>query len=202
MEQISQVMQNRKVDILDDMNSYKAAVLLPLIEHQGQLSILFEVRSETLEGQPGEICFPGGHMEKQDPTPRDTAIRETAEELGVKSADITVLGPLDILVQPSNLIIYPYVGRINPGTHLMPQEDEVAEIFYVPLDYLRQAEPTISYTKMEMSPLPDFPFHLLPNGKDYDWRQGLYPVYFYIYERYIIWGLTARILAHFLTLIP
>lgn len=201
MERISKILANRKADILNDIESTRAAVLLPLMEHQGKLAVLFEVRSHKLLGQPGEICFPGGHMEEQDANPCKTAIRETSEELGINPEEISVIGALDILVPPFNLILYPYVGKIESTSILKPANDEVAEIFFVPLDYLCQAEPTVSYTSLETIPIPDFPTHLLPNGKSYNWRRGLYPVYFYCYEKYVIWGLTARILHHFLTLI-
>jgi len=201
MYRIKQLLQHRPVGILDDLDSVKSAVMLPLIEHQGKLSLLFEVRSYQLKGQPGEICFPGGHMEKQDASPQDAAVRETSEELGIRPEDIEVLGGLDVLVTPFRLFLYPYVGCIRNNVPLNPPKEEVAEIFFVPLDYLCQTKPTISYTKVEMSPVRDFPTHLLPNGKDYNWRSGRYPVYFYTYDQYIIWGLTARILHHFLKVI-
>jgi len=194
-------LEKRQSGILDDLKGTKSAVMLPLVEHEGKLSVLFEVRSYQLKGQPGEICFPGGHMEAQDATPLAAAVRETVEELGLSPKDITVLGDLDVLVTPFRVMLYPYVGYIKDGTVLMPQQDEVAEVFFVPLDYLCQAEPTVSYTNVSMAPAPDFPTHLLPNGKDYNWRGGNYPVYFYTYENYIIWGLTARILHHFLEVI-
>ncbi len=198
---IRERLHNRKAGILDDMNALRAAILLPLIEKDGQLHVLFEVRSQQLKGQPGEICFPGGHIEGQDQYPCNTAIRETAEELGIQQDDITVLGPLDVLVTPFNMIIYSFVGRINNEAMLQPQEREVAELFCVPLDYLREAKPTISFTSLQITPIPSFPTHLLPNGKDYNWHRGRYPVYFYTYGKYIIWGITARILHHFLQII-
>ncbi|GAE44688.1 hypothetical nudix hydrolase YeaB [Mesobacillus boroniphilus JCM 21738] len=38
----------------------KFAVLLPLVEVNGDVHILFEVRSLKMRRQPGEVCFPGG----------------------------------------------------------------------------------------------------------------------------------------------
>lgn len=201
MQQIREILQDRQTGILDDLNSIKSAVMLPLMEHQGKLSIVFEIRSYELNHQPGEICFPGGHQEAKDEGPQATAIRETSEELGINPTEITILGDLDVLVTPFRFILYPFVGFINKNVILKPQQEEVAEVFFVPLNYLLRAEPTISYTNVQMSPVPDFPLHLLPNGKDYNWRDGSYPVYFYTYDKYIIWGLTARILYHFLQLI-
>jgi len=201
MQQIRDLLQNRQVGILDDLNNKRSAVMLPLIEHQGQLCIVFEVRSHQLRKQPGEICFPGGRIEAKDENPRATAIRETSEELGIEPANIVVLGDLDVLVTPFHLFLYSVVGYIDKDAILKPQQEEVAEVFFVPLDYLLKTEPTISSTKVQVSPIEDFPIHLLPNGKDYNWQNGSYPVYFYSYDKYIIWGLTARILYHFLQII-
>ena len=52
------------------------AVLVPLVEWRGEVQVLFEVRADTLERQPGEVCFPGGHMEPGE-SPTECAFRET-----------------------------------------------------------------------------------------------------------------------------
>ncbi|NEU34154.1 CoA pyrophosphatase, partial [bacterium LRH843] len=57
------------------------AVLVPLVQKQDELHVLFEVRAHHLRRQPGEICFPGGKIEPNDSTPQDAAVRETTEEL-------------------------------------------------------------------------------------------------------------------------
>ena len=58
------------------------AVLVPLVERAGEACLIFEVRAETLGRQPGEVCFPGGHMEPEE-EPAGCALRETEEELGI-----------------------------------------------------------------------------------------------------------------------
>ena len=57
-----------------------SAVMIPLIKKNDGYHILFEVRSNKLSQQPGEICFPGGRRE-HDETSMETSIRETCEEL-------------------------------------------------------------------------------------------------------------------------
>ncbi|MBR3752138.1 MAG: hypothetical protein IKK50_03290 [Ruminiclostridium sp.] len=55
--------QNRELGLQCTVSEY--AVLLPLVEHEGKLCLLYETRAETLVGhQPGEVCFPGGRREK------------------------------------------------------------------------------------------------------------------------------------------
>src|SRR5699024_7104932 len=75
--------QKREPGILNKEKLRKAAVLLPLVEVDGETHILFEVRSNKMRRQPGDICFPGGRVEEFDETKLATAIRETSEELGV-----------------------------------------------------------------------------------------------------------------------
>lgn len=67
-------------------------MLIPLVEKDGELHLLFEVRAKHMESQPGEICFPGGHVE-QGENPKDAALRETFEELGIPTEKIELIGP-------------------------------------------------------------------------------------------------------------
>ena len=200
-DSIKEKLRRRTAGILLDQDFREHAVLLPLVRHENKVSLLFEVRSLQLKDQPGEICFPGGHIEPQDSTPQHTAVRETVEELGVQSSSLDILGPLDILVTHHQLKIYPFVAMIQGEPALTPDQREVDHVFYVPLDFLLAARVSISQVRMKMQPEPGFPFHLIPGGTNYAWREGQYPVYFYHYQDYIIWGMTARILHHFLGLI-
>ena len=73
------------IDKLDRL--WDAAVLLPLVRTPEGISVLFEERAHTLRSQPGEVCFPGGKYECEDNSFRNTAVRETCEELGLKPED-------------------------------------------------------------------------------------------------------------------
>lgn len=189
---------NRK--ILGSENFKNFAVLLPIIEKEGKIHILFEVRSFELKRQPGEICFPGGKVEEEDKTEQETAIRETIEELGIKREDITKVFPLDYIVNFGQ-IIYPFVGFLKPETTLQFNQAEVAEVFYVPLDYLLSVQPDVYKIRYQVQPEENFPFDKIINGEQYHWRLRQTEEYFYDYEDKTIWGLTAKILTHFLSLI-
>ncbi|WP_425059143.1 putative Nudix hydrolase NudL [Sporomusa carbonis] len=178
----------------------QSAVTVPLIDVAGQPSVLFEVRSSKLHWQPGEICFPGGRIEDDDASPLAAAVRETTEELGVGPDDIEVLGPLDFLVSPIGVIIYPFAVHLSAELPLMHNTDEVAEVFTVPLDFLLNTKPRMASMEMATKPQAGFPFELLPPDYPHDYRRrAKYPVLFYQYERFVIWGLTARVLDGFLT---
>jgi coenzyme A diphosphatase NUDT7 len=179
----------------------QAAVTIPLIDIAGQPSILFEVRSGKLNWQPGEICFPGGRIESRDDTPLDAALRETVEELGVIREDIVALGAMDLVVSPIGVMLYPFVVHITTEKPLEPNIDEVAEVFTVPLSFLLAAKPQTAFMEAATRPLEGFPFELLPPEYPQGYRRrAKYPVLFYQYNHYVIWGITARVLAAFISL--
>lgn len=187
---------------LDDKVSYNeyfnAAVLVPIIWENDQMAVLFEVRSTYLSWQPGEICFPGGRIESTDESPLSTAVRETAEEIGLKAEQIQVLGALHEVISPIGVRLYPFVGYIHDAQHIHANPDEVSEIFTVPLEFLLATEPIVGHMERCTRPLADFPFHLVP-GYSKDWQKRKdYKVLFYKYKEYVIWGLTAQVLYRFI----
>ena len=170
------------------------AILVPLVEHQGDLCLLFETRAETLIGhQPGEVCFPGGRREAGE-TPAETACRETFEELGIPKEEIEILAPLDVIQDISDRVIYPFLGRIHAKglESLQPSPGEVKNAFFVPLDYLRQYPEELYRYRIVPQVDGSFPFQRMGFPADYPWRQGWMDVPVYEYEGHYIWGLTAR----------
>ncbi|SMD10737.1 NUDIX hydrolase [Sporomusa malonica] len=179
----------------------QAAVTVPLVDIAGQPSVLFEVRSGKLQWQPGEICFPGGRIEADDISPLHAAVRETVEELGVQPENIEVLGPLDIMVSAIGVMLYPFAVQLTAQWPLAHNADEVAEVFTVPLEFLLNTKPQVAAMETATKPLTGFPFDLMPPDYPQGYRRrAKYPVLFYQYKHYVIWGLTARILDDFLNL--
>lgn len=195
--QIIESLQNR-IPTLIDPPTNQFAILLPIIEKNGELHILFEVRSKNLHRQPSEVCFPGGRIEESDKSPEKTAMRETCEELGICSSDIEHVFPIDYI--QSGITIHVYAGFLNT-TNFKLNNAEVESLFTVPLQFFQAISPNIH--RVELKPHVDdtFPYHLIPLGKDYKWQSRYLDEYFYQYEDKVIWGLTARILHHFLELI-
>ncbi len=199
MRQIYSRLTGRRPIILDESARLISSVLLPLVEKAGKCHILFEVRSRNLSRQPGEICFPGGRVEKgDDPDPLVTALRETTEELGISNGDIEVIGPLDILASPLGTLIYPYVGKIKTPD-IRPNPREVEELFLVPVDFFLTNPPYTTLVEVGTRYQPDFPLHKVPPIYKEGWQvRTSYPMYFYEYDKYFIWGLTGIILFNFL----
>ena len=191
----------RKPGLLGRENFLVSAVLLPLLESVDGPALLFEVRSSRLDRQPGEICFPGGRVEKHEmENPADAAAREAAEELGLALSDIEVLAALDFLVTPMGTVIYPYVGRVLSSGLIVPNREEVDSVFTVPLPFLLDYKPQTSIVDVATRYNEDFPLHRVPESyRGEGWqKRWSYPTYVYEYGDHFIWGMTAIILHHFL----
>ncbi len=194
-------LQQRNQGILGQEKFFKSAVFLPLLKMNGEICILFEKRAADMKMQPGEICFPGGSIDPSDASPADAAIRETSEELGIAVQSIQLLGALDIVVSPFGAIIYPFAGYIENPDKIKPNSSEVGETFNVPLNFLLEQQPVEQRLTFKVDFPENYPFELVPGGKNYPYRNAFMPQQFYFWENRIIWGLTARILHHFLDLI-
>ncbi|WP_456271287.1 NUDIX hydrolase [Bacillus sp. AK031] len=197
LNRIQQIFTNRTPTILGSSQYYRFSVLLPLIEVKGEIHILFEVRSEKLRRQPGDICFPGGKVDEEDPTEKQTAIRETCEELGINQVSLTGIYPMDYIVSSFGTFIFPYIGILDNEAEILPNPDEVSEVFTVPLSYFLNNEPEIYKVGFKIEPEEDFPLDLIAGGENYNWQTRKLDEYFYFYKDRVIWGLTAQILKHF-----
>jgi len=199
--EVIEKLKGRSPSILGKAELLKYSVLLPLVEVENETHILFEVRSMNLRRQPGEICFPGGRIDETDANQKQCAIRETSEELGIDESSIEDIIPLDFMLNASSNIIYPFVGRITKPEQINPNPSEVGEIFTVPLSFFRETKPEVYKIYYQVIPEEGFPLHLIPGGENYKWTLRHLDEYFYEYKGKVIWGLTARVLYHFLELL-
>ncbi len=174
------------------------AVIVPLLEEQGEVGLLFELRSPHLSRHAGLVSFPGGGVEDGE-APLAAALREMHEEVGIPAEQVELYGELDIVEGISGDRIYPFVCRVLPGHRLVPRAGEVQEVFTVPLGFLLERGFRESAMVQEYHPSPDFPAHLLPPGSLPS--RYSHTVLYLEYGRYLIWGLTARIVAQLLELL-
>jgi peroxisomal coenzyme A diphosphatase NUDT7 len=200
IKQISETLLGRKASILGHEKFLKFAVLLPLVELNNEVHILFEVRSLTLRRQPGEICFPGGKIELGE-DPKTAAVRETAEELGLTETDIKDVFPLDYMVSAFGTMIYPFAGTIANPEKISPNAAEVGEVFTVPLSFFKKNQPDSYKINFQVEPEDGFPFDLIIGGENYNWQTRTMDEHFYNYNGKVIWGLTAKVLTHFIELL-
>lgn len=174
----------------------KSAVCIPLLRKEQGYDILFEVRSGKIKHQPGDICFPGGMVEPSE-TSFEAAVRETQEELLLSRDQIEVIGRMDVFLHTgTGLLLSPYAAILHDyeGTY---SEDEVAEVFTVPLDFFLHTEPEVYEMEEQVLLGDDFPFDRILGGREYRWRKRKETVYFYQYGHRTIWGLTGKIIHSF-----
>jgi 8-oxo-dGTP pyrophosphatase MutT (NUDIX family) len=113
-----------------------ASVLIPIIEREPGLTVLFTRRTDHLQAHAGQISFPGGGAEASDESPVATALRETEEEIGLPAHHVEVLGRLAEHPTVTGYRVTPVVGLVRPPFELRLDKYEVAEIFEVPLAFL------------------------------------------------------------------
>lgn len=154
-----------------------AAVLVPLYPDGAELRVVFTRRRADLRRHPGEISFPGGRRDEDEPDLRLTALREAEEEIGLPSDAVEIVGAL----QPTPTIatgyaVYPFVGLIASTRDWVPSAGEVAAVLELPVSAL-----IAGYGRRRLV------------------RRGI-PVRTdtYVVGEHLIWGATARILADLL----
>ena len=113
-----------------------AAVLVPLVDRPGGLSVLLTERAANLPTHSGQVAFPGGKVDPQDAGVVDAALREAHEEVDLPRSFVDVLGQLPVYVTGTQFIVTPVVAVVRPGFVLHPNPDEVAHAFEVPLSFL------------------------------------------------------------------
>jgi 8-oxo-dGTP pyrophosphatase MutT (NUDIX family) len=154
----------------------EAAVLVPLFEEDGEARLILTKRPETMPSHQGEIAFPGGKRDPDDPSLEAAALREAFEEIGLRPALVEVVAELDSIGTVASLFtITPFVGFVDGRPELLPHPTEVVDVFDVALSELLDPE-AFREERWEM------------------WGD-LRPIVFFELPGETVWGATARILA-------
>ncbi|NLD20530.1 MAG: CoA pyrophosphatase [Clostridiales bacterium] len=174
------------------------SVLVPLVEIDGELFLLYEVRAKNMTRQPGEICFPGGQMEDGE-SPVECALRETHEEIGILPEDVEVIAQLDTIYTYSNFAMHCFLGIVKEEAfeNMALNPAEVDEVFLISVDRLIEEDPEVYTVKVRPHVPEGFPYDKVTGGQRYKWRSGKAPVPIYDVDGRVIWGLTARITKRF-----
>ncbi|MGN6585549.1 MAG: CoA pyrophosphatase [Rhizobiaceae bacterium] len=151
-----------------------AAVLIPVVGHPEGTTLILTQRTEKLRHHSGQIAFPGGSIDPDDASAEDAALRETEEEIGLDRGFIEILGRLPDYVSGSGFRVVPVLAVVRPGFILTLNEDEVDDVFEVPLSFLM--DPANHAHRSKIWQGRERTFYEMPYG-----------------DRYI-WGLTAGIL--------
>lgn len=158
-----------------------AAILLPLFTRENAYHVLLTKRTEKVKTHKGEISFPGGVCDQQDRTLKETALRESCEEIGLREKDVQILGCLDDVQTLTNYMIRPFVGTFPYPYFFVVNHEEIEEIIELPL------QPFLQEDRFERKTVSS--------------QGGERTVYSCRYGEHLIWGATAAILKQFLDLI-
>ena len=118
-----------------DRDVVPAAVLVPLVNQLGGITVLLTQRTGHLHDHAGQVSFPGGRVDEADVDRVATALREAAEEIGLAPSAVEIIGSLPEWDIPTGFRVTPVVGWIEPPLHLTLDSFEVAEVFEVPLAF-------------------------------------------------------------------
>lgn len=154
----------------------ESAVLVPLVERQGELHVILTRRAANLANHAGEICFPGGAREPADESSWATALREAHEEINLDPEACERIGCLDDSPTITQFKIRPHVALVHQADDLVPSDDEVSAIVEVPLSLFVSAGAGYRVR--------------IESGR----MRGEFPLY--PYEGQLIWGATARLLGN------
>ncbi len=114
-------------DYFNNIKRQPAAVLVPVIAHEREATILLTKRANDLPSHPGQIAFPGGKIEAGDDSVEAAALREAQEEIGLLPGHVEVLGRGPDYLTGSGFHIAPVLGLVAPGAELTLNPREVAD---------------------------------------------------------------------------
>ena len=159
--------------VLAESRKLRPAAVLALIDASDRTLILTK-RSSALKHHPGQIAFPGGKQDEDDASIIAAAMREAHEEIGLPQDAAEVLGTLPSHETVTGFVVTPVIAILTRPFDVVPEREEVDEIFHVPLDHvLNPANYTIE-ARM--------------------WRGQMRRYFVVPYGPYYIWGATARML--------
>src|SRR5689334_15954339 len=151
------------------------AVLVLFYPYAGQPTLVLTRRTPDLRLHSGQISFPGGRIDPEDQSAAAAARRETLEEIGVATAELPLIGPLEpVFTIASNFILLPFVAFAPARPDFIPNPYEVAEVIELPLDHL------LAPTTVE--------------NEIWALRGERRLIAYYRYGEHKIWGATAKVL--------
>ena len=178
IEQIRSALASEIHPILSAVDENELASVLIVIYGKNPFIIMTE-KSRNLKVHAGEISFPGGKLSEQDSDLLETAIRETKEELCLEISKEDVIGQLDdVITSNSKYKITPFIAILDVVPTLTANS-EVESILHIPLESFLNT--------MSEDNLPE--------------HRSIQEMYTFTFEKYNIWGASARMLKQINTLL-
>lgn len=156
-----------------------ASVLVPLMYYNDDWHLLYTRRTDRLENHRGQVAFPGGGADAGE-TPEQTALRESHEELGIRPADVRILGRLPQIVTISDYQVTPIVGVIPWPYAFYVHTPEVERVFTFSLTWLADKRNFMKFVREET---------------------GRHIIAYLPHHGELLWGATAHITVEFLKIL-
>lgn len=166
-------------DIRADHPLRLAGVLVPLISHGGKWYLLYTRRADSVEHHKSQVSFPGGASDPGE-SAEQTALREADEEIGIRPADVRILGKLPQIVTISDYLVTPVVGVLPWPYAFRVYTPEVARVFTLPLDWLANRANFMRLVRSET---------------------GRHVITYIPYDGELLWGATAHMTVEFLKIL-
>ncbi|MFK5978354.1 MAG: CoA pyrophosphatase [Rhizobiaceae bacterium] len=144
-----------------------AAILMPLVERQGEMSLLLTKRADRLISHSGQVAFPGGKIDADDDGPEAAALREAHEEVGLATDQVEILGRLPDYFTGSGYKIAPIIGIMDKNAVVEANPDEVDYLFEVPLSFLMNPDNHLRGSRVFEG--KERHFYEMPFGEHYIW---------------------------------
>ncbi|MCO6185431.1 CoA pyrophosphatase [Rhizobium sp. L1K21] len=161
-------------ETLTQVHLRDAAVLIPVIDDDGDPRVIFTRRTSNLRKHSGQVAFPGGAVDAGDVSVESAALREAEEEIGLAPEYVDVIARLPDYSTMTGFKIAPVIASVRPGFVIEPNPDEVDYVFEVPLAFLMNE----GNHRLE--------------SRVWEGRERYY--YSMTYGEHYIWGVTAGIL--------
>ncbi len=166
--------EDESLRVADPATLTDAAVLIA-VTSRAEPGLLFVQRPDYMRSHAGQVAFPGGKMDAEDDgDPVRAALREAQEELAIPPDAVRVVGLTDRFHSGSGFNIQPVIGIVPPDLPLVPCEEEVADWFEAPLDFILHPD---SFAQREA-----------------EWNGRMRQYWEAHWEDFRIWGVTASII--------
>lgn len=156
----------------------RASAVLVLVYGKDEAAHTLLMKRPAYEGvHSGQMAFPGGRQEPQDPDLLSTALREFQEETGA-APRAEVLGPLTpVYIPPSRSLVTPYVAIAPHAGPFAPDPHEVDQLVEAPLELLLRPDV-----------LKRRPQHIAILGRTVE-------IPYFDVQGHVVWGATAMMIA-------